>query len=209
MGIADMFAKAVVCPECRSQGAKKGMFGVKCPNFQCAKYDAQLVPIGGVMPPQVLSQAPQLSGNFNPGANAVDIVYRNYRGESRTYSGDYTTLRASKAHVSLCLAPVGKRVTFRKKFIGNLNEVEDAVNRSVQALLAAQAQEAKIPARPVTVKYRNFKGHVMEFKTDMALLQSDQANEQRVILRLTPKGKKFVLKKAQIENSSEIEGKIS
>ncbi|HUJ39311.1 MAG TPA: hypothetical protein VLW54_02095 [Candidatus Acidoferrales bacterium] len=64
-----------------------------------------------------------LSGEFDPGEGRVEVHYRNSRGEEGRFEGDARTLRESGEHISLRLAPTGKRVAFAKKWVQNLSEV--------------------------------------------------------------------------------------
>jgi hypothetical protein len=66
---------------------------------------------------------------IDPGARAIRIQYLNHRGEIKTYTGDRSTLKATGAHVSLRLAPTGKRVSFSKDCIQNRPEVEQALGQ--------------------------------------------------------------------------------
>ncbi|MBF0571172.1 MAG: hypothetical protein HQL12_04805 [Candidatus Omnitrophica bacterium] len=199
MGLMDMFSKVIVCPLCRTKGAKKTMMGgVKCPNSQCKKYDPQLIVSNDIL---LKPGAPtkNFSGNFDPGPGRIGIDYRNFQGENKTFYGDIRTLRASKDFFSLSIVPTGKRVTFNKKFVRNLSEIESAID-------SLPKDYPVIRGKSVTVKYKNFEGKERIFQTDSSLLSSD---EKRVILRLKTEGKKFYLKKNQITNFQEIEGLLS
>ena len=194
-----MFSSVIVCPLCRTKGAKKVMMGgVKCPNPQCKNYDSQLV-----VPNEVLLKpgvpAKSLSGSFDPGSDGISVEYRNFQGENKTFYGDRRTLRASKDYFSLSIVPTGKRVTFNKKFARNLSEIESVIN-------SLPKDYPVIKGKSVTVKYKNFEGKERIFQTDTSLLSSD---EKRIILRLKPEGKRFYLKKSQITNFQEIEGLLS
>ena len=59
---------------------------------------------------------------FDPGTRAIQVQYLNHRGEIKTYTGDRSTLKAKGGHVTLRLAPTGKRVSFSKDCIQNRAE---------------------------------------------------------------------------------------
>lgn len=117
--------KTIVCPECRSRGAVKAFTGVKCPNRSCRNYDASLPPSLATLP-TATRPGSALSGSFNPGANAITIRYRNHRGEEAEYVGDKTTVRSIHEHISVRVAPTGKRIALAKKFIQNLAQLPPA-----------------------------------------------------------------------------------
>lgn len=200
MGGADMFAKTMVCPECRYQGAKKGLFSISCPNPNCKNYDHKLTPSSESTSHMEFPRT-SISGNFDPGDDQIKIVYRNFRGENNTYKGARSSLRAGKLYVSLKAVPSGKRITFRKKFIANLPEVEAELDKLTRAALSKRTT-----GEPVTVKYRNHKGQELVFNTDSSLIG---AEGDRVILRLKPEGKKFYLKKSRIHDLAELKSKCS
>lgn len=188
----DAFSKTLVCPQCRTSGAKKFFLKIKCLNPQCINYDSQMnfTPVAPVSAPQPKS----LTGQFDPGLSGINIEYRNFKGEDRVYRGDRRTLNEGKDYISLCLVPTGKRASFNKKFVRNLSSVQAARDDSAQELPAKAGQH-------VTVKFRNFQGLERVFQTDSSLLSSDS---YRVILRLKPDGRKFYLKKTQIINLGDI-----
>jgi hypothetical protein len=68
-----------------------------------------------------------MAANFDPGPRAIQIQYLNFRGEKKTFTGDRATLRPKGRHVSLRVAPSGRRVTFARDCIQNKDEVEAAI----------------------------------------------------------------------------------
>ena len=102
--------------------------------MSCRHYDhdfAQQLDLGQGFTPQPaeFSSAPRIStfhtGDFDPGAYRVDIVYRNFRNEEQTYEGDLRTARWGRKHLSFCLSPTGKRASFARDRIRNLREIEN------------------------------------------------------------------------------------
>ena len=130
--------KKITCPECRSRGAVKTMTSVKCPNSFCSHYDSSLLPSTDTLP-TMSRPGSVLRGSFNPGGNAVTVRYRNHCGEDAEYVGDRTSIRVRKMHVTIRVAPTGKRITLAKKFITNLaslplpepSQIPSAVERQI------------------------------------------------------------------------------
>lgn len=185
----------VVCPICRQKGAKKTLWSIKCPNPHCIKYDSRLIPSSGFLATSQ-RKIKNLSGNFEPGPNAITIRYRNYLGEDRTYEADRTTLRTKGEYITVCVVPTGKRIAFNKRFIGNLKEIEDYINSETIKELESQLE-------PIEVKivYRNFKNQERIFIADANSIKS---KGERISIRAIPSGKEFFLKTKNLENLTEI-----
>lgn len=200
MGLAGLFGKWGLCPECRQRGAKIFMGQVKCPNMSCKKYDSQLVP-----PAEVLSNPKEeyhrksgfIGGDFHPGFNSLTIKYRNYLGVDRSYEVDKTTLVAKSEFVSAQAVPTGKRISFKKRFIKNLSEVEGCVNSQIEAQSESKRKEVL-----VTIEYRNFKGEDLELTGDANTIKPDG---ERISIIIKKSGTRFYLKKKNIQNLREIE----
>ncbi len=196
MGLAGLFGKWGLCPECRQRGAKVFMGQVKCPNMSCKKYDSQLVP-----PTEALSYPntgfKSFQGDFHPGFNSLTIKYRNYLGVDRSYEVDKTTLVAKSEYVSAQAVPTGKRISFKKRFIKNLSEVEGCVNSQIEAQLESQRKEIL-----VTIEYRNFKGNDLELIGDANTIKP---YGERISIVIKKSGTRFYLKKRNIQNLGEIE----
>jgi hypothetical protein len=127
MGLLDFFWKATNCPECSNFEAKRFLGYVRCNNPSCSNYyQPQSTNQRYSRAPQRTSPSRPLTGNFNPGPDTIEIRYRNFRGEEKSYSGDSKTLRRVNKHISVCLAPTGKRVAFKRGSLLNLNVVESA-----------------------------------------------------------------------------------
>lgn len=101
------------CPHCGTHGATKFLWIVKCPNARCRHYDADLAAAI-----EKKNRVP--TGNFNPGANAIQIQYTNYEGKKKTYTGDKTTLHKRNKHITIVLAPAGKRCAFEVARVSNM-----------------------------------------------------------------------------------------
>ncbi|HXX46076.1 MAG TPA: hypothetical protein VEJ38_15205 [Candidatus Acidoferrales bacterium] len=132
MSLFDWFGKECSCPECRQRVAKQFMGKVKCRNVNCPNYDREFaqkspMPMGSTQAPTPL---PRFSGNFDPGSNRIEIRYRNFRGDEQTYVGDRRTLRRRGQHVSICLAPAGRRATFALKWVISPSGLEGMASAS-------------------------------------------------------------------------------
>jgi hypothetical protein len=132
MSLFDMFGKECGCPGCRQRGAKKFMGKVKCRNANCVNYDRDFaqknpMPMGGAQSPAPL---PRFSGDFDPGSNKLEIRYRNFRGDEQTYVGDRRTLRRRGQHISLRLAPTGRRASFALKWIVSPSGLDETAQKT-------------------------------------------------------------------------------
>jgi hypothetical protein len=188
-----LFGKWGLCPECRQRGAKIFMGQVKCPNSRCKKYDAQLISPSEALNYQHPSEKP-LQGSFDPGPNSLTIEYRNYLGIDRSYKVDKTTLNGLSEYVSAQAVPTGKRISFKKRFIKNLEEVQDCINSQIEVRLEKEIM--------VTIKYKNFKGKDLEFKGDANTIKSEG---ERISIVVKKSGTRFYLKKNNIQNLNEVE----
>jgi hypothetical protein len=97
---------------------------IKCSNPSCKYHDMSLSYHPSMGPSETARHQARLRGTFNPGANAITVSYRNFRGEDVGYVGDKTTIRFTKHHLSLCVRPTGKRIVFAKRFIRNISDLE-------------------------------------------------------------------------------------
>ncbi|MAV36851.1 MAG: hypothetical protein CMJ59_15490 [Planctomycetaceae bacterium] len=66
---------------------------------------------------------------FDPADYAISVEYQNFRGEQKTFLGDWRTLRPRGHHISLQVGPTGQRITLSQDRIQNLPEVAAAVGR--------------------------------------------------------------------------------
>ncbi len=74
-------------------------------------------------PKYVPPKAP-LSGNYRVGDGAIEIRYRNFRGENKTFTGDYRTAYIRGRHVVIRVEPSGKRISLKLSAIENRDEIE-------------------------------------------------------------------------------------
>jgi hypothetical protein len=139
MGLFDLFSRRVRCPACGEAGAYQSLFGgVRCPNRACGHFDSALAAsaeaASGAEPGRTYRNPrtgdkiikPTPAENFDPGAGAIEVRYKNFRGEDKTFVGDRRTLRRRGNHYSLRVAPSGQRLALARDRIGNLAEIEQA-----------------------------------------------------------------------------------
>ncbi len=74
-------------------------------------------------------RAPSNPVPFDPGNYAISVEYENFRGEQKTFLGDWRSLRTRRHHISLSVAPTGQRIALSQDRIQNLAEVTTAVAR--------------------------------------------------------------------------------
>jgi hypothetical protein len=67
--------------------------------------------------------------DFDAGEYAIEVHYRNFRGEEKTFVGDWRTLRRRGKHVSLQVEPTGTRIALATDRIHNIADVNDALER--------------------------------------------------------------------------------
>lgn len=68
-----------------------------------------------------------LSGDFSPGLGAIEIRYRNFIGEDKTFTGDYRSAYIRGRHVVIRVVPTGKRIALNLESIQNRQEVESRI----------------------------------------------------------------------------------
>ncbi len=110
MGI---FEKRVTCPNCGTPDVRKTWFALYCSNPACRYFQAG----------QTSMNQPSAPVSASSSSNQMLIQYKNFRGEMKTFQGDRSTLRPTKAHISICVAPTGKRITLALSSIQNRREL--------------------------------------------------------------------------------------
>lgn len=122
MGLLDFLFGTSKCPRCGSKGARKSQGQTRCPNPSCPNFDIELR--ANQARAGRISSPPR--GNFSPAA-PVEIQYRNFRGEEKTFTAESETLRRTRNHIVAQVTPTGERISLSRDRIQNLNEVENAV----------------------------------------------------------------------------------
>jgi hypothetical protein len=143
MGLSDWFARQITCPGCGDSRARQVPFGrIRCPNRACAYFDASLAgrlqekeqtesaPVYRNPPPAERIRRPKPAKSFHPEGRILQVRYKNYRGEEKTFSGDARSLRRRHNHISLCVFPSRVRIALSRKRILNLNEVDFLLSKT-------------------------------------------------------------------------------
>ena len=133
MGPKQWFARETVCPACGHGGARASLGGAACLNPACKHYSSAYEDECRRRAMEAAGKGrerPIPDGDFDPGPQPVEIRYRNQHGVTRTFTGQRASLRPAGAHISVLLAPTGRRVAFARKRILNLPEVEAALGEN-------------------------------------------------------------------------------
>ena len=125
MGLLDMFWSVCKCPACGTAMARKRFSTVQCRNPGCVNYSAQWQSTPDPTKKR-WSQEP-LRGSYDPGADAIELSYVNFFGDKKSFKGNKKTLRVRGKHVSVCLAPTGRRVALDRSRIQNAADVDAAL----------------------------------------------------------------------------------
>lgn len=142
MALIDWFGSETRCPACGEPRAKKFLWRLKCRNMACQKFDRSFLyatPSPAASSQDFTASRPVLKGDFDPGSSAVQIRYRNFQGEEKSFTGDRRTVRRRGNHISLCLAPTGRRVSLARDRIQNLSEL-DSLARQEPKLTPTERQ---------------------------------------------------------------------
>jgi len=131
MGWFDFLKSTVPCPACGTPARKSGN-AVVCPNPMCRNFagDQPTPTSGGARPSAPSKPANAPRGQWHP-QQPLTVRYRNFRGEEQIYTADADSCRRAQNHISLLVAPTGRRITLRRDRIANLSEIEAACAQRV------------------------------------------------------------------------------
>jgi hypothetical protein len=73
--------------------------------------------------------AAPLEGNFDPGSSAIQIAYKNFAGEMKSFTGDVRTLYSVGRHVVFRAVPTGRYISLKLASIQNRSEVESQLDK--------------------------------------------------------------------------------
>ncbi|MFC1746085.1 hypothetical protein ACFL35_18985 [Candidatus Riflebacteria bacterium] len=76
------------------------------------------------------AQKPQpapMQGNYDPGEYRLEIKYKNFQEEKKTFIGDRRTVRDLGNFISICIVPTGYRCTFKKARISNSFDIKSVL----------------------------------------------------------------------------------
>jgi len=129
MGLLDSLFGKKKCPECGTKGARLSENRIRCPNPSCRHFDGTLgrggvLRIGGTRRPRRSDYSPE---------NPLTIRYRNFQGQTKTFTGEIESLRQKGNHIIVQVAPTGERISLSRDRIQNLDEVEEALARIVES----------------------------------------------------------------------------
>lgn len=127
MGIFDFLGKYCTCKACGQRRAWSLFGKIKCQNTSCVHFDRDFAERERSTLEKRRAESAQSrprDGHFDPGEYKIDVRYTNYLGVEGTYSGDRRTIWRTNEHISLLLCPTGRRVSFARARILNLNDVE-------------------------------------------------------------------------------------
>jgi len=141
MGFLDSLFGKSKCPECGAKGARKSGGRLRCPNPSCRHFDGT---VRG-------SNAVDMSGRRRPRRSdyfpehPVEIHYRNFQGEEKTFTAEGESLERKHNHIVAQLAPTGEKIALSRDRIQNLDEVDRAVqSRAEQVRTEPTARERQV-----------------------------------------------------------------
>jgi hypothetical protein len=139
MAFLDWLTGKIECPSCGTSGAKVINGSIQCPNPTCAYFSKTMgkSEAGPPGPSISLSQRTDVpAGSFggasaNVPAGSFAIQYRDFRGQERTFIAQADSAYRVKNHISVKVAPQGRRIALSRDRILNLSDVEAAFPQRV------------------------------------------------------------------------------
>ena len=160
MGFLDFLFGTTQCPSCGTKGARKSDIQIRCPNPSCPYFDPTL---GGRGVPGMAGSWSTRRADYSP-LRPLDIRYRNFRGEEKTFTTDADSLKKKRNHIVARVKPTGEPITLSRDRIQNLQEVERALPQKDQ------------PGQPQpTARERQVLGYHKKHKTTSPLYESIRA----------------------------------
>jgi len=124
MGLFDFLKSTVQCPSCGTPARKSGNT-IVCPNPLCRNFEgnqpASTTRGESAGAPARPANVPR--GQWQP-QQPFTVRYRNFQNLEQIYTAEAESCRRQKNHISLVVAPTGRRITLRRDRIQNLPEVE-------------------------------------------------------------------------------------
>lgn len=119
----------IPCPNCGHPGASKSLWTVRCGNRLCPDFDPALLSAPGPHrpaspPPHELIQSNQTATEAPAQTSGLVLRYRNHKSEQKSFSLHPETLRRRGEHVSACDLETYERLSFARKRIENLSEID-------------------------------------------------------------------------------------
>jgi hypothetical protein len=135
----DFLTGKIECPRCGTRGAKEINGQIHCPNSTCPYFSKTM----GKGDAARLRASVTFSQRADvPASSAIDqpaevtagsfvIHYRNFRGQEKTFVAQAASARRNMNHITVKVAPKGRRIALSRDRILNLNEVEAAFPQRV------------------------------------------------------------------------------
>jgi hypothetical protein len=123
VGFLDFLFGKTKCPHCGAKGARTSDGRTRCPNPSCQYFDGTLGR-GGVLR-RAGARAPRRS-DYSPW-KSLQIRYRNFQGQEKTFTADRETLQRKRNHIIARVTPTGENISLSRDRIQNLAEVEEAL----------------------------------------------------------------------------------
>ena len=117
-----LFGLPTKCPACGHDGARESFSGTQCVSPECIHYDgayAQEAVRGGIVHWSVLPPV-----TFD---SPIDVEYVNAQDESKTFTADRTSFRVRGRHLSVRVAPSGRRIALLLDRSQNLDQRRPAI----------------------------------------------------------------------------------
>jgi hypothetical protein len=124
MGFFDFLKGAVQCPLCGAADARKSGGRIVCSNPMCRNFPGQEPAADAQPAPARGAPAKIPRGNWQP-RQPITVRYRNFQEREQTFTAEADSCRREKNHISVLVAPTGRRITLRRDRIANLAEVEE------------------------------------------------------------------------------------
>lgn len=134
MGFLDQLFGKKTCPVCGAKGARVTPIETRCPNPACQYFDPSLGRQEQPAQPPSRPAATSVGGKsgFMP-QESIDIRYRNFQGQEKTFRADRNSVRRRKNHIVARVAPSGKYIALSRDRILNLSEVDTALPQAMRS----------------------------------------------------------------------------
>jgi hypothetical protein len=162
MGLLDFLFGSSKCPRCGTRGARKSQGQTRCPNPSCPFFDINLRTAQQSSRSKTVAR---LRGDFSP-ESPLEIQYRNFRGEDKTFTADTSTLRRKNNHIVAQVVPTGQKISLSRDRIQNLEEVEAAL---------PEIAESHQPSGP-TARERQVLNYHKKYRSSSPLYEKIRAN---------------------------------
>ena len=123
--LIDALSGSMKCPACGTRGAKKVGDTIRCLNPVCQFFNPQATSEARAARAKVRAIASkQARPPYVPSGDTVSIRYRSFRGESKTFTADRSSLTRRHNHVVARVAPSWRQLSLSRDRIENLTEID-------------------------------------------------------------------------------------